>query len=101
MQQENSNYGFTANIHVKYNIWKNLTLSTRFGLRLTKAKESIFHPGQGIPYDELPTALVTNEMQYHTERIFSLFDEMRANYLFKFGPEHQLDATVGLSLIHI
>lgn len=96
VQQENSNYGFTANIHVKYNIWKNLTLSTRFGLRLTKAKESIFHPGQGIPYDELPTALVTNEMQYHTERIFSLFDETRANYLFKFGPEHQLDATVGL-----
>lgn len=100
VKQENSNYGFIANIHIKYNIWKNLTLSTRFGLRLTKAKESIFHPKLGIPYDELPTALVTNEMQYRTERIFSLFDETRANYFFNFGPEHRLDATIGLRYSH-
>ena len=35
-------------------------------------------------------------MQYRTERIFSLFDETRANYLFKLGLEHQLDATLGM-----
>ena len=96
MMQENSSYGFIANINIVYNIWKNLTLSSRFGLRLNKEKERIFRPEKGIPYDDLSTSVVTNQMQYRTERIFSLFDETRANYLFTFGPQHQLDATLGL-----
>lgn len=96
VMQESSNYAFWANIHIKYNIWKNLTLSTRFGFRFNKEYERIFHPSEGIPYEQLPTAIVINESQYRTERIFSMFDETRANYLFKFAPEHQLDATIGM-----
>lgn len=96
MLQENISYGFFANIHLKYKIWKELTLSTRFGLRLNKEKERIFRPEEGIPYEDVATSEVTNQMQYRTERIFSLFDETRANYLFKLGVEHQLDATLGM-----
>ncbi len=94
--QENSNYGFVGNVNVKYNVWKNLTLSTLFGLRFNKERERIFHPSVGIPYGELPTALITNQLQHRVERIFSLFDETRANYLFKFNNQHQLDATIGM-----
>ena len=96
MLQENISYGFFANIHLKYKIWKELTLSTRFGLRLNKEKERIFRPEEGIPYEDVATSEVTNQMQYRTERIFSLFDETRANYLFKLGVEHQLDAILGM-----
>lgn len=94
--QENSSYGFIANVNAKYKIWKELTLSTRFGLRFNKEYERVFHPSKGIPYGELPTTVITNEMQYRTERIFSLFNETRAGYLFKFGPQHQLDVTAGM-----
>lgn len=96
MRKRISVMDFSANIHLKYKIWKELTLSTRFGLRLNKEKERIFRPEEGIPYEDVATSEVTNQMQYRTERIFSLFDETRANYLFKLGVEHQLDATLGM-----
>lgn len=98
--QENSNYGFIGDVNVKYNIWKDLTLSTVFGLRFNKERERIFHPGIGIPYGELPTALITNQLQHRVERIFSLFNETRANYLFKFGNDNKLDATIGMRYLN-
>lgn len=94
--QENSNYGFIANVGGKYKIWKELTLSTQFGLRFNKEYERVFHPSEGIPYGELPTTIITNEMQYRTERIFSLFNETRANYLLNLGYQHELDITAGM-----
>lgn len=100
VMHENSNYGFMGNVSAKYNVWKGLTLSTHIGLRFNKEREQIFHPSSGIPYGELSTALITNELQHRVERIFTLSNETRANYLFKFGTNHSLDATLGMRYLN-
>ncbi|KAA6316101.1 TonB-dependent receptor SusC, partial [termite gut metagenome] len=93
--QENSNYGFLGNIEANYNVWKSLKLSTLFGLRFNKERERIFLPGIGIAYDTLSTAIVTNKSQHRVERIFSLSNETRANYVHKFSHDNMLDMTLG------
>lgn len=100
VMHENSNYGFMGNVSVKYSVWKDLTLSTVVGLRFNKERERVFHPSSGIPYGELPTAMITNELQHRVERIFTLSNETRANYLFKFGADHRLDATLGMRYLN-
>ncbi len=96
MKQENSNYGFLGNVNVNYNVWRGLSLSTLIGLRYNKEREQIFMPSIGLSYDELPTSTVSNKQQHRVERMFSLFNETRANYLFKFSADNQLNATLGM-----
>lgn len=98
--QENTHYEFAGNVQLKYRVWKNLNLSTLFGLRFSKERERVLHPEKGIPYESLPISEVTNQLQHRVERILSYFSETRANYLFKFGHQHRLNTTVGLRYSH-
>jgi len=98
--QENTHYEFAGNVQLKYKIWKDLTLSTLFGLRFSKERERIFHPQEGIPYDNLPISVVTNQLRHRVERIVSYFEETRANYIFKFDHRHKLNTTAGVRYSH-
>ncbi|SHF85329.1 TonB-linked outer membrane protein, SusC/RagA family [Bacteroides luti] len=98
--QENSNYRFMGSVDIAYNPRKNLKVSTNFGVHYNKDRERIFLPGTGIPYDTLSNSLVTNKLQHRVERLFTLFNETRVNYIHNFSHDHSLDATVGLRYLN-
>ena len=96
MEMDNSNYSFLGNVDASFKVWRTLKISSMFGLRFSKEREKLFFPGVGIAYDTLSTAVVTNKSQHRVERMFSLMNETKANYIHAFSPDNKLYATVGM-----
>ena len=92
---QNSFYRFIGNMDVRAQLTKNLTLSTNFGIDFNKEREKIFYPKGGIPYSDIALAAVTNMQQHRVERLFTLFDETRLNYVYSITPNQKIDAMLG------
>lgn len=99
-QQEGSNYRFLGTIGFDYTPIKGLNIASNFGLHFNKEREKVFYPSNGMVYDTLSTALVTNKLQHRVERLFSLFNETNATYTHKFASDNVLTGTAGMRYQH-
>jgi TonB-linked SusC/RagA family outer membrane protein len=91
----NINYRFMGSFELGWNINDKLSLSASIGLNFNHERERVFYPGVGVAFDPVNDNLITNAMQHRTERLFSLYGDVHANYRTSFSSDHRLNVRIG------
>lgn len=90
------NYRFMGSFELSWNINDKFYLSGLFGLNYNKDRERIFYPSVGVYFDPVNDNVITNEMQAHTDRLFSLYGDAHADYRTTFSSDHKLNVRLGM-----
>jgi TonB-linked SusC/RagA family outer membrane protein len=91
----NLNYRFLGSFLLNWNINEKFKLSGLVGLNFNKERERTFYPSVGVAFENLPTAIVTNESQHRVDRLFSLYTDFYGDYKTKFGESDNLTFRLG------
>ncbi|MDR0682653.1 MAG: SusC/RagA family TonB-linked outer membrane protein [Dysgonamonadaceae bacterium] len=95
LSMENINYRFLGSFELAWKINDHLNLSGLFGLNFNKEREKNFYPSIGVAFDDLLTAVITNNSQHRVDRLFSLYGDVYAAYQVKPNDENSLSIRVG------
>jgi TonB-linked SusC/RagA family outer membrane protein len=95
LSMKNINYRFFGSFELSWKINEHFDLNGLIGLNFNKEREKTFYPSVGIAFNNLPTAIVTNEAQHRVDRLFSLYGDVYANYKTQSGSDHNLSVRVG------
>jgi TonB-linked SusC/RagA family outer membrane protein len=91
----NINYRFLGSFELAWKLNDHFNLNGLFGLNFNKEREKTFYPSVGVAFDDLATALITNESQHRVDRLFSLYGDVYADYKTKLGNNQRLSVRVG------
>lgn len=92
----NINYRFFGSFELKWQITNKFGIAGLLGVNYNKEREKVFYPSVGISFEPQNGTAITNEAQHRVDRIFSLYTDAYADYITKFGSDHQLSARAGL-----
>ncbi|MCJ8165932.1 SusC/RagA family TonB-linked outer membrane protein [Pontibacter sp. E15-1] len=90
------NYRFFGSIDFNYELTKDLTASTQFGINYDKIRETFFIPRRGLLADTLESAVAESRMGNQVKRLFTVYSDSRLSYDKRFNNIHHLNANVGL-----
>ncbi|MDR2042489.1 MAG: SusC/RagA family TonB-linked outer membrane protein [Tannerella sp.] len=90
-----ANYRFMGTFELGWHISDHFSLSGSLGLNFNKERERVFYPGVGIAFDPVNSVPVTNEMQHRTDRLFSLYGDVHADYRAQLASAHRLNVRIG------
>jgi len=91
----NKNYRFSGSVSLKYELTRNIVISTIVGLTFDKVRENIFIPNVGIAHDTLSLAIATNRSGSNVQRLFSLYNDTRISYNKTFNYINDLSVNAG------
>lgn len=100
MQALNKTYRFTGSYKFKYDITKNISASTLFGVVYDKVRENIFIPRKGVTDDTLSNAVADSRLGTQVKRLFSVFSDTRLEYQKTFNRSHRISSMLGLRYQH-
>jgi TonB-linked SusC/RagA family outer membrane protein len=96
MQAYNKYYRFFGTFGFRYEINKNWSASTLFGLVHDKVRENIFVPSKGVAKDTLSNDVADNRLGTQVKRLFSIYNDTRLEYKHNFRNTHVIAARLGL-----
>ncbi|GAB6010963.1 SusC/RagA family TonB-linked outer membrane protein [Viscerimonas tarda] len=91
----NINYRFMGSFELAWNISKHLSVANMLGLNFNKEREKIFYPSTGIYFDPINDVLISNESQHRVDRLFSLYNDLHADYKTQITPGQRLNVRAG------
>jgi len=96
MQAYNRYYRFFGSFGFKYEISKNFTASTLFGITQDKVRENFFVPRLGVANDTAANAIIDSRMGSQVKRLFSVYSDSRIQFSKTINTRHQLASRLGL-----
>ncbi|MFT3844935.1 MAG: SusC/RagA family TonB-linked outer membrane protein [Lacibacter sp.] len=96
MQASNRYYRFFGSYQFKYEINRNLNVSTMFGILFDKVRENIFIPRKGVANDTLSNAIADSRLGNQVKRLFTLYSDSRIEYKKTFKRNHTFESRLGL-----
>lgn len=100
MQAFNKFYRFNGSFTFKYDISKNLSAHTLFGIVYDKVRENIFVPRKGVANDTLSNEVADSRLGTQVKRLFSVFTDSRLQYAKTWNDKHNIAARLGLRYQH-
>ncbi|MBN2613392.1 MAG: SusC/RagA family TonB-linked outer membrane protein [Bacteroidales bacterium] len=91
----NVNYRFLGSFELSYNINKNLNIVALLGLNFNKEREKSFYPGKGVAFAPVNDIIILNEAQHRVDRLFSLYNDVYADYKKQFSMLHSISVRAG------
>jgi TonB-linked SusC/RagA family outer membrane protein len=88
-------YRFMGTFELEWNINDRFSLNGSIGLNFNKERERVFYPSVGIAFDPVKDEAVTNEMQHRTDRLFSLYGDVHADYHALITSGHRFHVRLG------
>lgn len=88
-------YRFFGSMNFKYELSKQLALSTLIGVNYDKNRENVFIPRKGTVNDTLSNAIAQNRMANQVQRLFTVYNDTRLSYNKSFNRDHKLAASLG------
>lgn len=100
MQAFNKFYRFNGSFMFKYDISKNLSAHTLFGIVYDKVRENIFVPRKGVANDSLSNEVADSRLGTQVKRLFSVFTDTRLQYVKTWNGKHNIATRLGLRYQH-
>ena len=94
-QAISQSYRFFGSVNGTFEITKDLSVSSRFGITNDKVQESFFIPRKGVLSDTLPNGIAENRMGTQVLRTFALYNDTRLSYVKTLGTIHDVQANIG------
>lgn len=88
-------YRFSGSMNFKYDISKQMALSTLIGINYDKNRESVFIPRKGTVNDTLVNDIAKNRLANQVQRLYTVYNDTRLNYTKTFNQDHKLAASLG------
>lgn len=89
-------YRFVGNFEGEYKFSPKFKMNAVVGVNFNKERERIFYPTLGVRFDTLALGVARNEMQHRVDRLFSIYTKGSAQYVTKFGSDHDLAVNGGV-----
>ncbi len=94
-QAISQNYRFFGSVNARFEISKDFTISSLFGITNDKIQESFFVPRKGVLSDTLANGIAENRMGSQVLRTFAIYNDTRLTYRKNFGTIHSFNASLG------
>jgi TonB-linked SusC/RagA family outer membrane protein len=96
MQAYNKYYRFFGSFGFRYDFNKHWNASSVIGVMFDKVRENIFVPSKGVAKDTLSNAIANNKLGSQVERLFSIYNDTRLEYMRTYRDIHSVAGRIGV-----